>query len=278
MDHVRGSSLASPAVLATLRPFVLTWWSGRTVADMPPDVRAVHRAGGFAGRNVNIGLAVLNAQGEVLRSYLPRVGPSAFGFDPEAQGRDFKWQLDDMLADVKLPAFKAPAGPPRLTLPDVAGSRPLAGVRIFLTFAANRLNHYRTPTVEAVPTPDALREALRYPAAARTLPASRLRPCLEQMYPPAIMDGHGGFESIEGTLRFAPAEAMAGSRHALLTGQVRFTLDNAQRSAYTGELAVAVQYAAEGEEAQSLRGVLEARVPKGPEWIRMTAALESRPQ
>ena len=43
MDHVRGSSLVWPATLDALRPFVLTWWSGRTVSDMPADVRAVHQ-------------------------------------------------------------------------------------------------------------------------------------------------------------------------------------------------------------------------------------------
>jgi hypothetical protein len=276
MDHVRGSSLASPAALETLRPFVLTWWSGRTVEDMPPDVRAAHAAGGFGARHLNLGLVVLDSTGKVVRSYLPRVQPPGFGFDPEAQGRDFKWQLDDMLAGVQLPTVKAKTAP-RLTLPDVTGPGRPAGARIYLTFAANRLNHYRTPTVEAVALTGEAREALRYPEAAREVPVTALRAWLEQMYPPAIMDGRGGFRSITGNLRLQPAEAVGEKRYAVLQGRVTFVLDNTAASTYTGELAVAVEYGT-GAEALSFRGVLEADVPKGPERIRMTAAIESRPE
>ena len=102
MDHVRGSSLAWPESLDTLRPFVMTWWSGRTIKDMPADVRAVHTAGGFESRH-QPGPGGAQLAGEGAHSYLPRIQPPGFGFDPGAQGRDFRWQLDDMLAGVELP-------------------------------------------------------------------------------------------------------------------------------------------------------------------------------
>ena len=153
-----------------------------------------------------------------------------------------------------------------------------AGVRIYLTFAANQLNHYRTPTVEAVPMTAELRRRSVIPRRRGRFPRHRLRPWLEQMYPPAIMDGLGGFRSITGTLRLRPAGGDDGHRYALIEGPVEFVLDNSQQSAYKGDLAVAVTYGTGSAEAVSLRGVMESTIPKGPEWIRMTAALESRPE
>src|SRR5262245_40218612 len=101
MDHVRGSSLVWPETLEALRPFILTWWSGRTVADMPKDVRAVNDAADFGTKHINIALVVLDSKGQFLRSSVPEVKPGANRFDPESQGRDFKRQLDDLLAGLK---------------------------------------------------------------------------------------------------------------------------------------------------------------------------------
>jgi hypothetical protein len=277
MDHVRGSSLAWPASLETLRPFILTWWSGRTVADMPADIRAAHDAANFRQAHLNLALVVLDEKAKVLRGTVPRVRPPAFQFDPEAQGRDFKAQLDDLLAGLKLPRVERPAKP-KLTLPDVCGEGQPAGVRILLTFAANHLNHYRTPTVEAVPMTDDLRKALRYPGKASTIAATDVRPWLEQMYPPAIMDGKGGFRKIESKLRFVPAGEDATYRYATIEGDVEFLLDNEARSGYQGSLAIVVKYRREGLKLYSVRGLCECDVPKGPEKIRMTAVIESRPE
>lgn len=277
MDHVRGSSLASPAVVEALRPFVLSWWSGRTVEDMPADVRAVHRDAGFRGEHLNLGLVALDSRGRVLRSYVPRVSPPAFGFDPEAQARDFRWQLEDMLFGLAVPAVK-PGRPETLTLPDVSCEGRMGGARVYLGFSANRLNHYRTATVEAVKLAHAVRQELRYPESSRTLPLELLKPVLEQIYPPAVMDGHGGFRSISGTLRLIPEPAGAARRSAIVEGTLRFALDNAARTEYEGRLELAVEYGPEGPDPLSFRGVCECVVPKGPEWIRMTALLESRPE
>lgn len=75
MDHVRGSSLAWPASLETLRPFIVTWWSGRTLDDMPPDISAVYTSAGFRESVLNLGLVALNSRGEVLSASVPWVQP-----------------------------------------------------------------------------------------------------------------------------------------------------------------------------------------------------------
>lgn len=277
MDHVRGSSLVWPASLETLRPFIVTWWSGRTVSDMPADVGAAYAAAGFRQTNVNLGLVVLDSKGEVLRASVPQVRPQGSGFDPESQGRNFKAQLDELLAGLKLPVVARPAKP-KLTLPDVTGKGQPAGVRIFLTFGANRLNQYRSPIVEAVPMTDELGASLRFSSEPTSLSAAQLRPWLEQIYPAAIMDGHGGFRKIEGQLRFRPAGADDAYRYAVIEGNVEFVLDNASESSYQGSLSVVLKYRRSDSALHSIRGVCETVIPKGPERIRMVAAIESRPE
>lgn len=280
MDHVRGSSLAWPESLETLRPFILTWWSGRSVRDMPPEVRALYDEAGFGNRPINLALVVLNPQGKVIRSSVPSIQPGAFRFDPSNQGRDFKDQLDELISGLTLPTVKQPAKP-KWTLPDITTKGQPAGVRIFLKFANNRLNHFRTPVIEAVTMTDELRTALGYPSKVRWLEVASLQPWLEQMYPPAIMDGKGGFHKITGELSLSPANwegSSKGPRFAILEGDVWFFLDNQSRTTYQGSLQVALEYRGDGPDLYALRGVMEAVVPKGPERILMTAAIESRPK
>jgi len=277
MDHVRGSSLVWPATLDALRPFILTWWSGRTVNDMPGDVRAVYDDADFGGRHINIALVILDDRGRVLRASVPSVRPGESRFDPESQGRDFKRQLDELLKGLALPRVEAPAEP-KLTLPGLCTEGRPKGVRIYLTADRNRLNHYRTPIVEAVPITDSVRAALHYPDAETGLAARDLEPWLEQVYPAAIMDGRGGFRSIEGALRLKPAGQDAGHRYAVLEGQIDFHLDNASRTRYRGDLAFVLTYLLKDRAVATLRGVIDCTVPKGPEWIRLVAAVESLPE
>lgn len=275
MDHVRGSSLVWPATLETLRPFVLTWWSGRTVAEMPADVKAVYDAADFGGKHINIALVVLDENGKHLRSAVPSVKPGEFRFDPESQGKDFKRQLDELVKGLTLPKVEAKT---KLTLPDLCKEGKPNGVRIYLTAEANRLNHYRTPIVEAVPITDAIRKSLEYPSEAKTLTAADLKPWLEQVYPAAIMDGKGGFRAIEGKLAFARAGQDVKHRYAVLKGAVDFELDNTGRATYRGELAMVLKYPLEGSSVEQIRGVIDCVVPKGPEKIKLACAIESLPE
>lgn len=277
MDHVRGSSLAWPESLETLRPFIVTWWSGRTIEDMPSDIAGVFSASGIQHSHINLALVALDSKGDVLRSTVPFVNPPSFGFDAEAQGRNFKAQLDELLLYLNLPVAAKPAKP-KLTLPDVPGKTQPSGVRIFLTFAENRLNHYRTPIVEAVALTDVLRKSLRCPTVGGTLNAAQLRPWLEQIYPAAIMDGQGGFQKIDGKLEFKAAGSDSTYHYAVAEGDVQFVLDNANGSSYHGTLSLVFKYRRSDKSLYSLRGVFEGDVPKGPEWIHMTAAIESLPK
>lgn len=269
MDHVRGSSLAWTESLEALRPFIVTWWSGRSADSMPTDVRKVYDEANFGADHVNLALLVLDEHGKLLRSTIPFVQPPAYQFDPEAQGRGFKKQLDELFSGLSLP--KPPTASRKLKLPSLSGP----GVRVYLTFDANRLNHYRTPTVEAVATTMEMGKALRYSAIKREISISTLRPWLEQLYPPAIMDGYGGFSRIEGKLIAQPAGKDKTHRYVVVEGEVRFELDNQARSTYSGKLSVVLQYSLGSDLLGSVRGVFDSEIPKGPERIPMHAAIES---
>jgi hypothetical protein len=250
---------------------------------MPPEVRDVVEASSLRNKHLNLALFALDADGKLLSSVIPNVRPPQFHFDPVAQGKDFRRQLDDMLDGVNLPHVVA-KNPNKLTMPDVAGTDPLAGVRVYLTFGTNRLNHYRTPTVEAVKFTDAMRKSLSYPDVERKLSAEVLRPMLEHFYPPAIMDGHGGCRRIDADLTMKPAGRDGGKQYALCQGNVKIELDNDNRTRYQGPLSIVLTYAADNSAATTLRGIGTWEFPKHnpqgqvAERILMTVTIESRPE
>lgn len=270
-------------MIETLRPFIVAVWNGRTNEEMPPDVREVYEAAQSTPRQTNILLCVLDERGKLIRAFPPFPGPhpGSLGFDQERMGQYLKDQIDRSTAGMKLPAVQARK---TLTLPDIEGVGQPAGVRIMASFAANRLNHYRVPVVEVVPLKESERQALAHPAGPVNLSADSLRRWLEQMYPPAVMDGRGGFKRIAGTLRLRPAGADAESRYAVLQGRVEFALDNRSATLYEGDLEIVLSYSPTSGELVSLRGVLEADFPRQDlhgrtvETVRMTAAIESRPK
>jgi len=110
------------------------------------------------------------------------------------------------------------------------------------------------------------------------LSATDLKPWLEQMYPAAIMDGKGGFRKIEGNLAFKSAGKDDKHRFATITGRVDFELDNVGTSTYSGDVSIVVSYPLTESTVESIRGVADFTVPKGPERIKITAALESVPE
>lgn len=275
---MRGSSLVWPAVLETLRPFIVTSSTGRTTEDLSPELQSLYREAGFRDTHVNFVLFVLDADGKLLRAVQPNVRPPAHRFDPESQGRDFKRQIDQLLDRLPLPK-EPPSTRMKLKLPDVAD-----GVRIYLSFGKNNINHYRTPTVEAVALTDEMKQALRYSEQARDVTAQELQPILEQFYPPAIMDGSGGFSGIKGTLKLKPAGKDDTHRYAIAEGKVTFIMDNHNRTTYTCTVYLALKYPNDLPEKFTLRGVAEGAVPKYNqqgqvvERVKMTAAIESRPE
>ena len=279
---MRGSSLVHPAVVELLRPYIVVTWNGRDADAMPKDVREVFEAGGFRQRNANIALFALDSRGKVVAARTPNVRPSAFAFDPEKMGQDFKKQLEDMLTAIAVPR-NVPIKK-TLTLPIVSGTDPLAGARIYLAFGRNNINHFRTPVVEAVATTEKLRAALRYPAQPKSISADDLKPWLEQLYAPAVMDGMGGFKEITGAFAMRPAGDDVKHRYAILSGEASFTLDNRTRTSYKARLTVAVRYDLEREEAIWLRGAGDMQFlrsdPQGRvvETVATKIAIESLPR
>ncbi len=280
---MRGSSLSSPAVLETLRPFIVVVWNGRSNEDMPADVREVYYAAGSPPNHQNIRLFVLDSAGKVIRGFapFPANDPTSLGFDQKRMGQYLKGQIDQSTVGLKLPQV---AVKKTLTLPDIQGTTEPAGVRLFVSFEDNRMHHFRVPVVETVVLLEAERKALRLPAEARTIPAATLRRWLEQYYPPAVMDGMGGFEKITGTLQLQPAGADAQSRYAILRGDVQFVLDNESATGYQAKLEMVLRYDRTSPELQTVRGIMEADFPRQDrfgrtvETVRMTAAIESRPK
>ena len=117
---MRGSSLAWPASLDKLRPFIVTYWSGRTADDAPPEVGAVIDAASYRDKHINFALFALDADGKLLRSMIPTVRPGELAFNPETQGRAFRKQLDEMLDGLKLQTVTAADPPIAVTVVQLA--------------------------------------------------------------------------------------------------------------------------------------------------------------
>lgn len=240
---------------------------------MPAAVKRVFDQGKLGGESVNIAFFVLSPEGNVLRAGIPFVQPGYFRFDPSAQGADMARQLKDFFRGLTIPARAETTHP--LVLPDLTSP----GFRVFLTFGPNNLNHYRTPVIETIPLSATLSAALARPRTKKTLDATALRPLLSVLYPPAVMEGQGGFEELTGTFTLEP---LAGEPAALLTGTPRFTLDDRSRTRYSGPLELALRYP--HGKPLTARGTFTAPFPRWrpdgglAETVMLTAAIETRPR
>ncbi|WP_394794003.1 hypothetical protein [Armatimonas sp.] len=259
-------------MLELLKPFIVTSWNGRRLSDMPPDIKKVFEQGRLRGDNVNIAFFVLSPEGAVLRAGIPFVQPGYFRMDSAAMGADMVRQLKDFFQGLDMPP--APKIPREPTLPDLA----TPGFRIFLTFGRNNINHYLTPVIETLPLTPELAAALARPKATKTLDAAALKPLLSVLYPPAIMDGMGGFRTITGRFTLEP---LPGEAAALLTGTPTFVLDDRNATRYTGQLELALRYPP--GKPLTARGTFTAPFPRFrpdgeiTETVTLTAAFETRP-
>ena len=234
-------------------------------------------------RHSNIMAFVLNSQGEVVHVFdaLSSFGAGAPKLNQAGMTSDLKHHLERAKEKLSLP--KLTAKKTTLTLPDVDGSDPLSGVRVYLWFGENHLDHFRVPTVEAVAARAEERAALKWSDAAHPISARALERWLAQVYPPAVMDGMGGFASIGGELSWKPAGEAGEFRFATLMGTVTFEMDNRNRSRYEGPLELVLKYRTDRAEPVALRGVLDTSIPRqGPdgrvnERVRMLTTLESLP-
>lgn len=267
-------------MLESLKPYLLCVWNGRDGDDAPPEAQRLVRESG-AGRGAsNIRCFILDSSGKLVHAFdglTNRHGD--MGDMKRRMPNFFLRQLDLAEARLELPAKVAEKK--TLTLPTVAGAGDPAGVRVYLRFGENNLGHFQVPTVEAVALGKAEREALRFSDQPRTLSAAMLKSWLCQCYPPAVMDGMGGFRQISGTLTWKPAGQDANYRYAIISGIVSFELDNQGRAKYEGPLEMALRYRGDKRELADFRGVLSTIVPKqNPqgipvEWIDMAVTIES---
>ena len=93
--------------------------------------------------------------------------------------------------------------------------------------------------------------------------------------------GVGGYTITDARGRGSRGRRSSGWEHS---GNVRIELDNTSRISYEGPLSLVITYAADNPAPRTLRGVGTWHVPKHDmqghpaEWIKMTAAIESRPE
>ena len=154
-------------------------------------------------------------------------------------------------------------------------------IRIYVTLGENRLYHFLVPTVEAVSINEQEKQALRYSATPQKVEAEVLKRWLAQMYPPAVMDGHGGMERVSGTLTYSTAGENKTHRFATLRGTVRFELDNQTRITYQGPFDLVLHYKKTSDELVSVVGTVTSKIPRtdmrgnAVEHVPMTVAIES---
>ena len=285
---MRGSSLSHPAVLETLRPFIVVSWNGTSTREMPEDIWQIYRAGNLGDRGGAIRLFVLNPAGELVRAFFPFAGPSpaTLGFDQEKMGLFLKQQIEKATVQMDLSAVKT--AEPKLRLPEVGPNPKVkqmpAGVRILLSLKHPFANTFRVPVVETVANSATEEELLHYPQQPKTIAANSLKRWLEQIYPPAMMERSGRIVKISGDLKFRPAGSEKNEQLAILQGTVYFTFDDDRQTRYQGDLAMTFRYTDNGQQMESFRGIFRGIFPKwdkqgkGLAKILMQGILESRPQ
>jgi len=253
---------------------VTSWYVPKAdFGEMPQEILRLQREAGLR-HETNIGCFVLDEKAKLVRGFHPWPGPhpGSLDFDKDRMGRHLRDEIRKARELMKLPETKKEERP--LKLPDVD-----RGVRIFLKLES-RTASWRTPAVEAVPFKALDAGLLAFPRESREVPAEKLKPWLDALFPPGAMDQDpSSFKRLGGALTLRPLEG----RRAVLTGEVELVLADRQETTIRGRLEVALTYPPDSPEVKSLRGVFEGTYPRrdrargGSNDIRMIAALESRP-
>ncbi len=267
----------------SLEPYIVTLWNGREPADAPPDVQElVHQRGRQRGQS-NIQVFILNPQGKLIHGFdgmTDRHPGDMYQIKKRMPGY-FVQELER--AARSLGTIPARQSTRSHQLPTVQGDGVPAGMRIYVTCGQNRLGHFQVPVVETAKLTQEQRAALAYTNQTRKIPAQTLRSWLAVMYPPAVMDGHGGMNQVTGELVWQAAGENDTARFATLRGTIRFELDNRSRITYQGPLELVLRYGKLGDSLEEVRGVLETKFPRMDqrggvaEKVTMKVALESLP-
>lgn len=282
------SSLAAPAMVNLLRPFVLTAaHSGKAdLAQAEPAVREIFTKSKLSKdpNRSNVFMFVLDSQGEVIHEFhgLPA------GARPAGPGRsNHQAAIQAARAKIKLPDLPQapPDGQPK-GLPDfpTSGGGAPAGIRMFIRqLDAKDSRYVHQPIVELVPMTAEEWKALAQAPQAKEIAADTLKNWLVWLYPAAIraVDEQKRYQNFDGTLKLEPAGQDEKSRYALLRGKVKLTKANETESSFEGEIQAVISYRHDAPDVASIRGVIEGVFhyrTRGTTPMKLAVALESRPK
>ena len=263
---MRGNALADPTVVGLLQPFIVTFWYGHPDDDPPAELRPylqpVPGAGGLPGGHSNVKAVILDALGKPVDAFDAMPPQDRKGPWTETIPAWFAERLRNVGKSLGLAA--ANSAPRAIRLPDLSGGS--RGVRVFVRLDDPGMPAYNAPLVEVTNPAPADWDALSWPEKPRTLDASVLKVCFEQMYPAGVMERQDKRTMIawkiakaEGALRLTPAGKDAKRRYALLTGKVTLTDEGPDGFSYEGEFQTVLTYPIGEKGVESLRGTFEAR-------------------
>lgn len=281
-------SLATPAVVDLLRPFLITAaHSGKDdLADLEPAVRDVFtKSAVFKDPNrFNVFMFILDQEGRVVHEFhgLPGGGRSAVPGRSDHQAEIQKARVKLKLSEVKAQQ----ADRPLKGLPDLKVLQPgvPAGVRLFIRQDDPSNSVFsKVPVVEVVPMKGDDWKPLAFAPKGTEIGADVLKSWLVWLYPAAIRaaDEQKRFQKFSGTLKLEPAGSDEKFRYALLRGNVRLAKGGDTESAFEGEFEAVLTYRPDAPEVQSVRGVVEGTYlyrARGTSPQKLRVAIESRPE
>jgi hypothetical protein len=282
------SSLASPAVVDLLRPFVVTATHCGTddLADLEPTVREVFTRSDLSKdpNRLNVFMFVLDPQGRVVHEFHGLPG----GRRSVVPGRsDHQAEIQKARAKLELPEVEAQSSDGALKgIPDLkaVNSGAPAGVRLFIRQDEPGNSVFSTlPAVEVVPMNADDWKPLAFTPNVTEIEAEVLKRWLVWVYPAGIRaaDEQKRFQKFSGALKLESAGSNDRFRYAILRGKIRLTKGNDRESAFEGELEAVLTYRHDPGQVQSLRGVVEGtylyRTRETSREI-LRVAIESRPE
>lgn len=287
--------MSDPRVVAALKPYIITAWSGhRGDADLPDIVRELwarkfqQGRGEKAIRQSNVDIAMLAPSGQMIHSF-DAIGDASYGRPADLVNRT--------LGQIRRATSRLPSGLPRasatrpalLRLPDAAVGK--SGLRVFVKFDDHLMPAYRRPVVEFVPLARRDWLSLSWPEKRRDVDASLLTKWLSQVYPPGVMERVDkvtkqpfAITRVTGTLSLSPHTPYAGERYAVASGKVRLEDSSDDNFFFEGTLDLVLTYTRNDPEVQTVKGVFRGLYPRSDRRrgttrrIPLDAVFESRPR
>jgi hypothetical protein len=270
---VRGSCLSHPDVLAALRGFIVTSWSGHTdqrnPQGMPPDVARIHAAAEGTRVRGNIKCFLLTPEGEVEAVFnaFPNNDVTTFGFNPDEAGRHFARSVRQFSKGMKIPEPSKDTS--QLSLPRTLPDGSAADARMLLHISPrSQPSQYLAAVAEPLRLGEAARGALVTREGPQTgdatVEARSLSSILTLFYPPAIMQKSGQIKTVSGNLKRSPLGTDDNGAWAKLTGTATLTLDDGADSRFPVQVDALVCTDPSSGTFKSVRGILRGVCPKVP--------------